>query len=70
VVQVGQRIELSEQGKEYDKRFWGMLSKGGQGTVTQVPNISLALFLFQHRCGVTRVARAVSRGIKRRVLFS
>jgi hypothetical protein len=36
VVQVGQRIELSEQGREYDKRVWGMLSKGGQGTVTQV----------------------------------
>ena len=35
-VQVGQRIELSEQGKAYDKRFWGMLSKGSQGTVTQV----------------------------------
>ena len=33
---MGQRIELSEQGKAYDKRFWGMLSKGSQGTVTQV----------------------------------
>ena len=36
VLQVGQRIELTEKGKEYDKRCWGMLSQGGQGTVTQV----------------------------------
>ena len=35
-VQVGQRMELSDQGREYDQKVWGNLARGGQGSVTQV----------------------------------